>query len=70
LQYKKRKGEKGNVLPDFFVGAHAAVSGYRLPIREHGRFSTYSPTVQLIKPDLTKENYFDQLTLIVSCRVF
>ncbi len=51
LQYKKRKGEKGNVLPDFFIGAHAAVSGYTLVTRDKGRFSTYFPGVELIMPD-------------------
>jgi predicted nucleic acid-binding protein len=53
LQYKKRKGEKGNVLPDFFIGAHAAVSGYSLISRDKGRFSTYFPSVELIIPELT-----------------
>jgi predicted nucleic acid-binding protein len=51
LQYKKRKGEKGNVLPDFFIGAHAAVSGYSLVTRDRGRFSTYFPGVDLIMPE-------------------
>ncbi|WP_019865350.1 type II toxin-antitoxin system VapC family toxin [Methylovulum miyakonense] len=50
LDYKKRKGEKGNVLPDFFIGAHAAVSGYGLVTRDKGRFSTYFPSVRLIMP--------------------
>ncbi len=53
LQYKKRKGEKGNVLPDFFIGAHAAVSGYSLISRDKGRFSTYFPSVELIIPEST-----------------
>ena len=53
LQYKKRKGEKGNVLPDFFIGAHAAVSGYSLMSRDKGRFSTYFPSVELIIPEST-----------------
>ena len=53
LQYKKRKGEKGNVLPDFFIGAHAAVSGYSLMSRDKGRFSTCFPSVELIIPEST-----------------
>jgi len=53
LQYKRRKGEKGNVLPDFFIGAHAAVSGYPLVSRDKGRFSTYFPGVELIIPEST-----------------
>lgn len=55
VQYKKRKGGKGNVLPDFFIGAHAAVSGFQLMTRDRGRFSTYFPSVDLIMPDLTSE---------------
>jgi len=50
LQYRKRKGQKGNVLPDFFIGAHAAISSFQLITRDRGRFSTYFPTVALIMP--------------------
>jgi predicted nucleic acid-binding protein len=53
LQYRRRKGQKGNVLPDFFIGAHAAVAGYRLISRDKGRFSTYFPNVNLILPEST-----------------
>lgn len=53
LQYKRRQGGKDNVLPDFFIGAHAAVSGYRLMTRDKGRFSTYFPHVDLIMPEST-----------------
>jgi predicted nucleic acid-binding protein len=50
LQYRRRQGQKGNVLPDFFIGAHAAVAGYQLISRDKGRFSTYFPSVDLILP--------------------
>jgi predicted nucleic acid-binding protein len=53
LQYRRHKGQKGNVLPDFFIGAHAAVAGYRLISRDKGRFSTYFPSVDLILPEPT-----------------
>ncbi|MDP3331854.1 MAG: hypothetical protein Q8S55_07655 [Methylococcaceae bacterium] len=53
LQYRKRQGQKGNVLPDFFIGAHAVVSGYQLITRDRGRFGTYFPSVELIMPDST-----------------
>jgi predicted nucleic acid-binding protein len=53
LQYRRRQGRKGNVLPDFFIGAHAAVAGYRLISRDKGRFSTYFPSVDLILPEST-----------------
>jgi predicted nucleic acid-binding protein len=50
IKYRRRKGNKGNVLPDFFIGAHAAVEGYKLITRDKGRFSSYFPSVELIMP--------------------
>lgn len=50
VQYRRRKGKKENVLPDFFIGAHAAVENYKLITRDKGRFSTYFPSVELIMP--------------------
>ena len=54
LQYKRRQGAKNNVLPDFFIGAHAAVAGYQLMTRDKGRFSTYFPSIKLIMPEHTE----------------
>lgn len=54
LHYKKRQGVKTNVLPDFFIGAHAAVANYQLLTRDKGRFSTYFPKVKLIMPEPEK----------------
>ena len=51
VQYRRNKGNKTNVLPDFFIGAHAAVSGYPLVTRDKSRFSTYFPSVRLIVPN-------------------
>jgi len=50
LKYCRNKGRKINVLPDFFIGAHAAVEQYRLVTRDMTRFSTYFPTLDLITP--------------------
>lgn len=50
VKYRRRRGLKSNVLPDFFIGAHAAVEDFRLLTRDKGRFSTYFPTVELILP--------------------
>jgi predicted nucleic acid-binding protein len=37
-------------LPDFYIGAHAAVRGYRLLTRDAARYRFYYPTVELIAP--------------------
>lgn len=50
LQYRKAKGAKTGVLPDFFIGAHAAVLQAPLLTRDVQRFKTYFPTVMLIAP--------------------
>lgn len=48
--YKRRGGTRSNVLPDFFIGAHAAVAQMPLLTRDRGRYATYYPTVDLIAP--------------------
>jgi hypothetical protein len=48
--YRRRGGTRTSPLPDFFIGAHAAVSDLTLLTRDAGRYATYFPTVRLIKP--------------------
>ncbi len=50
VTYRRRKGERQSPLPDFFIGAHAAVAGYTLLTRDPSRYRTYFPTVNLIAP--------------------
>jgi len=50
MSYRKRQGVKTNVLPDFFVGAHAAVTESAILTRDVGRYRAYFPTVTLITP--------------------
>jgi predicted nucleic acid-binding protein len=50
LRYRKPQGSKTNVLPDFFVGAHAAVAGFPVLTRDVGRYRSYFPTVHLLTP--------------------
>lgn len=49
-QYRRRGGSKNQVLPDFFIGAHAAVEGWQLLTRDASRFRTYFPRLQVISP--------------------
>jgi predicted nucleic acid-binding protein len=51
LAYRRRGGRKNSTLPDFFVGAHAAVAGIPLLTRDVARYRTYFPRLKLIAPD-------------------
>ncbi len=50
LRYRKRRGTKRSPLPDFYIGAHAAVLDLELITRDISRYRTYFPTVKLITP--------------------
>jgi predicted nucleic acid-binding protein len=51
LIYRRRGGTKRSALPDFFIGAHAAVAGYQLLTRDKARYRTYFPKLPLITPN-------------------
>jgi predicted nucleic acid-binding protein len=48
--YRRRGGARVSLLPDFLIGAHAAIAGHEILTRDPGRYRTYFPTVSLIAP--------------------
>jgi len=49
-RYRSQGGSRTSLLPDFFIGAHAAVLGASILTRDTRRYATYFPTVRLIAP--------------------
>ena len=50
LKYRRRGGRRGSTLPDFYIGAHAAVAGMSLLTRDAARYRAYFPALRLIAP--------------------
>jgi predicted nucleic acid-binding protein len=50
LSYRRARGARTGVLPDFFIGAHASIEEIPLLTRDVGRYRTYFPTLELIAP--------------------
>ena len=50
VRYRQEGGGKGNVLPDFFIGAHAKALSCPLLTRDTRKYRTYFPSVRLIAP--------------------
>jgi predicted nucleic acid-binding protein len=50
MAYRQRSGRKSSPLPDFFIGAQAAVIGLPLITRDVARYRTYFPSLKLIHP--------------------
>ena len=51
VKYRRSGGAKNNVLGDFFIGAHAAVSGLPVLTRDTRRYKSYFPSVKLVAPE-------------------
>lgn len=51
LKYRKNSGQKSAPLPDFYIGAHAAVNQWSLITRDPNRIKFYYPTLNIISPE-------------------
>jgi len=50
LKYRRKGGKRRSPLPDFFIGAHAAIMEMSLMTRDVPRYRTYFPKLKLISP--------------------
>ena len=57
LKYRRNKGAKKSPLPDFFIGAHAAISKFTLVTRDVAKYKTYFPKINLVSPNWAKCDY-------------
>ena len=51
LAYRRAGGTRRSPLPDFYIGAHAAVRAYAVLTRDAARYRTYFPSLAVIAPD-------------------
>jgi predicted nucleic acid-binding protein len=50
LKYRRAGGERRSPLPDFYIGAHAAIRSWSILTRDKGRYNSYFPTLDVIAP--------------------
>ena len=50
VAYRRKGGQRRNVLADFFIGAHAAVEGWPILTRDPRKYRQYFPSVELLTP--------------------
>lgn len=51
VQYRRNGGTRTSTLPDFYIGAHAAIADVALLTRDSSRYGIYFPTVRLVSPN-------------------
>jgi predicted nucleic acid-binding protein len=51
LDYRRRGGARHSPLPDFYIGAHAAIAGLTLLTRDAARYRTYFPRLHIVAPE-------------------
>ena len=51
LAYRRRGGERATPLPDFYIGAHAAIERLAILTRDDARYRTYFPKLEVLSPD-------------------
>ncbi len=61
VRYRRGGGDKRSPMPDFYIGAHAAVAGYRLLTRDVRHYRTYFPTIEIIAPALAEDETAGQI---------
>ncbi len=61
LKYRKGKGIKRTPLPDFYIGAQAAILDLDLITRDVSRYRTYFPSVKIISPKILPEDIIGTL---------
>ena len=50
VKYRRRGGDRRSPMPDFYIGAHAAIAGFTLLTRDARRYKTYFPSLRIIAP--------------------
>lgn len=50
IDYRRRGGTRTTTMPDFYIGAHAAIARLALLTRDVNRYRSYFPTVEILAP--------------------